>query len=97
MAFGVRAEGEIFQSVYGDPVGRKYWDAHLSEPMRVYTLADVLSVHVADKAEQLEMARIAIIRAFRDAAEAGERWFIGETTPLLAVEDGKPISRGYPR
>src|SRR6478736_6500848 len=55
VAFGVRAETEIFQAVYGDPGGRKYWDAQLSEPIRVYTLAHVLSAHVADKAEQLEM------------------------------------------
>ena len=89
VAFGVRAEAEIFQAAYGDPSGRKYWDAHLSEPIPVYTLAHVLSAHAAEKAEQLEMARIAIIRAFRDAAEAGERWFTGETTPLLAVEDGQ--------
>jgi hypothetical protein len=38
VAFGVRAEAEIFQAAYGDPGGRKYWDAHLSEPIRVYTL-----------------------------------------------------------
>ena len=49
------------------------------------------------------MARIAIIRAFRDAAEAGERWFTGDTTPLLAVEDGQTNFEGlakiklYPR
>ena len=40
------------------------------------------------------MARIAIIRAFRDAAEAGERWFTGDTTPLLAVEDGQTNFEG---
>ena len=94
VAFGVRAEAEIFEAAYGDPSGQKYWDAHLSEPIRVYTLAHVLSAHVAEKAEQLEMARIAIIRAFRDAAEAGERWFTGDTTPLLAVEDGQTDFEG---
>jgi hypothetical protein len=89
VAFGVGVETEIFQAAYGDPSGRKYWDAHLSEPMPVYSLAHILSAHVAEKAEQLEMVRIALIRAFRDAAEAGERWFTGETTPLLAVRDGQ--------
>ena len=89
VAFGVGVETEIFQAAYGDPSGRKYWDAHLSEPMPVYSLAHILSAHVAEKVEQLEMARIALIRAFRDAAEAGERWFTGETTPLLAVRDGQ--------
>ena len=94
VAFGVRAEAKIFEAAYGDPSGQKYWDAHLSEPIRVYTLAHVLSAHVAEQAEQVEMARIAIIRAFRDAAEAGERWFTGDTTPLLAVEDGQTNFEG---
>jgi hypothetical protein len=103
VAFGVRAEAKIFQAAYGEPSGQKYWDAHLSEPIRVYTLAHVLSAHLAEQAEQVEMARIAIIRAFRDAAEAGECWFTGDTTPLLAVEDGQTNFEGlakiklYPR
>ena len=103
VAFGVRAEAKIFEAAYGEPSGQKYWDAHLSEPIRVYTLAHVLSAHLADQAEQVEMARIAIIRAFRDAAEAGERWFTGDITPLLAVEDGQTNFEGlakiklYPR
>jgi hypothetical protein len=94
VAFGVRAEAKIFEAAYGDPSGQKYWDAHLSEPIRVYTLAHVLSAHLAEQPEQVEMARIAIIRAFRDAAEAGERWFTGDTTPLLAVEDGQTNFEG---
>jgi hypothetical protein len=89
VAFGVRAEAEIFEAAYGDPSGRKYWEAHLSEPISVYSLAHVLSAHLAEKAEQLELVRIAIIRAFRDAVEAGERWFIGDTSPLLALEQGQ--------
>jgi hypothetical protein len=89
IAFGVRAEADIFQAAYGDPSGRKYWDAHLSEPIPVHLLAYILSAHLAEKIEQLEMGKIAIIRAFRDAAEAGERWFIGDTTPLLALNDGQ--------
>jgi hypothetical protein len=94
VAFGVRAEAKIFEAAYGDPSGQKYWDAHISEPIRVYTLAHVLSAHLAEQPEQVEMARIAIIRAFRDAAEAGERWFTGDTTPLLAVEDGQTNFEG---
>jgi len=89
LALGVRDEGEIFQTVYGDPGGREYWGAHLSEPIGAYSLAHILSVHVAESAQQLESARIAIIRAFRDAAAAGEDWFVGNTSPLLAVEDGQ--------
>jgi hypothetical protein len=97
VAFGVRAEAKIFEAAYGEPSGQKYWDAHLSEPIRVYKLAHVLSAHLAEQAEQLEMARIAVIRAFRDAAEAGERWFTGDTTLLLAVEDGQTNFEGFPR
>jgi hypothetical protein len=55
----------------------------------VYSLAHVLSAHLAEKVEQLEMARIAIIRAFRDAAEAGEPWFTGDTPSPLAMEYGQ--------
>lgn len=89
VAFGVRAEDEIFKAAYGDPSGRKYWDARLSEPTLAYTLAHTLSAHLAEKVEQLELAKIAIIRAFRDAAEAGESWFIGDISPLLAIEEGQ--------
>jgi hypothetical protein len=69
VAFGVRAEAKIFEAAYGDPSGQKYWDAHLSEPIRVYTLAHVLSCHLGEQAD--------------------EHWFTGDTTPLLAVEDGQ--------
>jgi hypothetical protein len=90
LALGVRSEAEIFQIVYGDPSGRRYWYAHLSEPISVFKLAHILSGHLAESVEQLEMAKIAIIRAFRDAAKAGESWFVGETSPLLAADYGEP-------
>jgi len=89
VAFGVRDEAEIFKAAYGDRTGRKYWDTCLSEPTLVYTLAHTLSAHLAENADQLELYRIAIIRTLRDAAETGERWFIGDISPLLAVEDGQ--------
>jgi hypothetical protein len=89
VAFGVRAEAEILQAAYGERSGLKYWEARLSEPMPVYSFAYVLSAHVAEKVEQLETARIAIIRALRDAAEAGECWFIGDISLLLTIEDGQ--------
>jgi hypothetical protein len=89
IAFGVRSEAEIFEAVYGDPGGREYWDACLSEPIRMYSLANVLSAHLAENVEQLEHATIVVIRAFRDAAEAGERWFVGDTSPLLALEHSR--------
>jgi hypothetical protein len=87
MAFGVPAESEIFEAAYGDPGGRKYWDAILSEPTAVDSLARLLSVHTAENAQHLEYGEIAILRALRDAAESGEISFIGDTAPLLADEN----------
>jgi hypothetical protein len=89
VAFGVRAEAEVFQAAYGDSSGQKYWDAHLSEAIPVFPLAYILSVHLPVGVERLEYARFSILCAFRDAAEAGESWFIGETTPLSAVKYGQ--------
>ena len=85
VAFGVRAEAEVFQAVYGDTSGRKYWEAHLSEAIPAAKLAYLLAVHLAENAERISVWKSAILLAMRDAAEAGERWFIGEATPQLAV------------
>ena len=61
VAFGVRAEPEIFAAAYGDPSGRKYWEAQLSEPMSIYSVAHMLSAHLALKPEQLQYSRVAIL------------------------------------
>jgi hypothetical protein len=87
LAIGIRAETEFFLAAYGDPSGREYWHAQLSEPPLLFKFAYVLAVHVAERADQLEPATIAIIWAFRDAAEAGEDWLRGEIAPLLALEN----------
>ncbi len=87
LAFGLRIEAEAFEAVYGDAAGREYWKTQLSEPIPIHRLAYTLSVHVAENIEQLESAKIAMLLAFRDAAEAGEDWFVGETAPLLALEN----------
>ena len=87
LAIGIRAEAEFFLAVYGDPSGREYWHVQLSEPILLYKFAYTLAVHAAERAEQLESATIAIIWAFRDAAQGGEDWFIGDTTPLLALNN----------
>ena len=94
VAFGVPAKAEIFQAAYGDSGEREYWAGVLSEPMPLHSLAHVLSAQLAENVEQLEMARIAIVRAFRDAAEAGEPWFTGDTSPLLAMEHGQTNFEG---
>jgi hypothetical protein len=87
LAVGHRSDAELFQAAYGDASGRDYWYAQLSEPVAVYKFAYVLAVHAAECADQLELATISIIRAFRDAAEAGEDWLVGDTGPLIALED----------
>jgi hypothetical protein len=87
LAVGLRLEAKIFEAAYGDPAGREYWKGQLSEPILVYKLADVLSVHSAENADQQESARIATVLAFRDAAEAGEDWFIGDTRALLVLKN----------
>ncbi len=89
MVPGVRAEAEIFEAAYGEPRGREYWNAYLSEPVPVYSLANLLSVHLAQNVRQLESGRIAAILAFRDAAEAGELRFIGDTRPLFDIDYDK--------
>jgi hypothetical protein len=86
VGLGVPAESEYFAAAYGDPAGRDYWNAHLSEAMRVGAFAYLLSVHLPLKPEQLEAAKTAIILALRDAAAAGERLFVGSTAPLLTFE-----------
>jgi hypothetical protein len=72
VAFGVHAEAEVFQAVYGDPIGRK-WEAHLSEAIPAAKLAHVLAVHLAENAERISVWKSAILLAIRDAADAGER------------------------
>jgi hypothetical protein len=83
----VSAEPEIFQAVYDDPTGRKYWNSVVSEPMPGGALAYTLSAHLADSVKRLGLLKAAILCAFRDAAEAGERWFIGDVSSLLAASD----------
>jgi hypothetical protein len=97
VAFGVRAEAKIFEAAYGEPSGQKYWDAHLSEPIRVYTLAHVLSAHLAEQAEQVEMARIAIIRAFEMQLRPASAGLLETPRHFWPWRMAKPISRGWLR
>ena len=74
LAIGIRAEAEFFLAAYGDFTGQGYWYVQLLEPILLYKFAYALAVHVAESADQLEPATVALIWAFRDAAEAGEDW-----------------------
>jgi hypothetical protein len=87
VAFGIRDDAELFLAAYDDPKGNDYWEAHLSVAIPLLTLANLLSAHSSKNIEELENRRFATLRAFRGAAEAGERWFVGATEPLLAVEE----------
>ncbi len=87
LAIGIRAQAEFFLAAYGDSTGREYWSAQLSEPILLSKFAYVLAVHLAERADQLEPVTVAIIWAFRDAAEAGEDWVVGDTASLLTLNN----------
>jgi hypothetical protein len=87
VAFGIRDEAEIFRAAYGDPHGKDYWDAYLAVAIPVSELASVLSTHTSKNFDELVYRRFASLLAFRRAAEAGERWFVGATESILAVEE----------
>lgn len=40
-------EADIFQAAYGDPLGRDYWRAWLSEPFHPLRVADLIATHAA--------------------------------------------------
>jgi hypothetical protein len=40
-------EAEIFQTAYGDPLGRDYWRAWLSEPFQPLQIAELIATHAA--------------------------------------------------
>jgi hypothetical protein len=49
-AIGLRgADVEIFRAAYGDPTGRAFWEAFLSEPMPVSSLVQMLSAYQLEK------------------------------------------------
>ena len=81
VAFGVRAEQD-FRGRLRRPERAKILGG---QPIRTDTslhLAHVLSVHLAERTEQMEMAMVAIIRAFRD-----------ELRPASLRGDGPPEPR----
>ena len=74
---GAGIEAEIFQAVYGDPGGRKYWETHFSEDLPIETFADLLSVHLAvsgenSEDENMEELRSSIVSALLHAINTWE-------------------------
>ena len=94
VAFRICNEAEVFLAAYDDPKGKEYWEAYLAVAISVSLLANVLSAHSSENIEDLEYRRFATLRAFRGAAEGGERWFAGAIEPLLAVEEFDQIPDG---
>jgi hypothetical protein len=76
---------EILETAYGDPQGRRYWELLFFEPLPLYQFAEELALHSssADGVAALDRYLLQIIERLRAAAEAGETWFIGDTSPLI--------------
>jgi len=76
---------EILEAAYQDPEGHRYWELWLSEPLPIYQFAELLALGSAEAngAAVLEGYLYQIFERLRAAAEAGETWFIGDTSPLI--------------
>lgn len=83
---GVHAGAEILETAYGDASGKEFFEGLLSEPISVRMLARVLDGLLDHGAPDMDLA---ILSAFKIAAESGERWFISKTDPLLAMINGQ--------
>jgi len=76
---------EILEAAYGDPQGRLYWELWLFEPLPIYQFAELLALDIAatNGVTVLDRYLFQIIERLRAAAEAGETWLIGDTSPLI--------------
>jgi excisionase family DNA binding protein len=83
MGRGINIEREIFEAAYGDPRGRKYWEAHLSKGLTDEALADLLSAHLQDTEESqnaiidaLDSCRRSSVFLLDADPEARVRWLL---------------------
>jgi hypothetical protein len=76
---------EILQAAYDDPHGGRYWELWLFEPLQIYEFAELLALDAAggDRVWALDRYLLEIFERLRAAAEAGETWFIGDTSLLF--------------
>ena len=76
---------EILEAAFGDPQGRRYWELWLFEPLQIYQFAELLALDSAatNGVPVLDRYLFQIIERLRAAAEAGETWLIGDTSPLM--------------
>ncbi len=76
---------EILEAAYRDPQGHRYWELWLFEPLPIYQFAELLALDSAatNGVPVLDRYLFQIFERLRAAAEAGETWFIGDTSPLI--------------
>ncbi len=76
---------EILEAAYHDPQGHRYWELWLFEPLPIYQFAELLALDGAATSgvPVLDRYLCQIFERLRAAAEAGETWFIGDTSPLI--------------
>lgn len=82
---GACTPAEILEAAYDDSQGYRYWELWLFEPMQIYQFAELLALHTAgtERVRVLDRYLLQIFERLRAAAEAGETWFIGDTSPLV--------------
>jgi hypothetical protein len=76
---------EILEAAYHDPQGHRYWEFWLFEPLPIYQFAELLALDIAatNGVSVLDRYLFQLFERLRAAAEAGETWFIGDTSPLI--------------
>jgi hypothetical protein len=89
-AYGINLEAEIFEHAYGERSGQKYWETHLSEILPIETLADLLSVHLAQSGLDMEETKSEIVSTLYSARDRLELFpgleiRYGEVYPWEAV------------
>jgi hypothetical protein len=76
---------EILEAAYRDPQGHRYWELWLFEPLPIYQFAELLALDSAatNRVSVLDRYLFQIFERLRAAAEAGETWLMGDTSPLI--------------
>ena len=76
---------EILEAAYRDPQGHRYWELWLFEPLPIYQFAELLALDSAatNGVSVLDRYLFQIFERLRAAAEAGETWLMGDTSPLI--------------
>lgn len=76
---------EILEATYRDPQGHRYWELWLFEPLPIYQFAELLALDLAatNRVRVFDRYLLQIFERLRAAAQAGETWIIGDTSPLI--------------